>query len=646
MDKSTPPLPLWVCWVRPSPLPSSPCTVLSFLPPREEAELEHAEGITLIRARELSLTVREAARRAYLELSAQIGTVSAGGGKTLRQALAHSGQASRWWYHPASFKDVERDPLFQWVVALWTVKAGAAMCHASGLRLVGCPAPVGLVLGQAFAVEELAPTRSPGIWTQVMRGLVARTAFLFSMLRVRSAVGPPSAWAFRPSDVLLQGFWDWSLWWDVQAGSLRDRYFQEVPQQLERRAGKSAGWLVWVEPDLEPGKKGRPLSAVLAPLRNCRNVIVLQTYLGWWEIVRAVSDLTPLWTYWSVSRRELLRRACWHDGLDLWPLVSVRLAEGFVGHDIPFGELMAAAVERAVRDMKPQAVGCFLEHFPRTRAVYEGIRRADPKIARWTIQHASYSREKTFLALSPDREFLGEPDGCAVPHPDLVCAMGSYARELFLACGYPDARVVVTGSPRYDHVRRHEGRSRIPAHIDLRIPVRLLLVASQATAYEIDMVDAVISAIGTDNGFTVTLAAHPFNSIHTESEFAPYRDRVSLASDGWKAAAKEADLIMFTYSTVAEEACLLGIPVWQWLPWQLHGSALAEVLPILRLASVRALRQALKAFQADPAPFYPTAAQQALVEERLFYRADGRGAERVADEVHLFLSIFATGGVS
>lgn len=630
MDEPTTSPSLWVCWVRPSPLPSSPCTILSFLPPREEAELEQAESVTLIRARELSLTVREGARRAYLELSARIGTAPAGRGKTLRHALARPGQASRWWYHPASFKDVERAPLFQGIVALLTVKAGAATCRAGRLRLVGCPAPVGRVLCQVFAVEEQATTRSDGTWRRVMRGLAARAAFLFGLLRIRSVVGPSSAWSFRPSDVLLQGFWDWSLWWDAQTGRLRDRYFQEVPRQLERRTGKSVGWLVWVEPDFEPVKKGRALPAVLAPLRNCRNVVVLQAYLGWWEIVRAVSDLTPLWTYWSMSRREAFRDACRYDGLDLWPLVSVGLAEGFAGSDIPFGELMAAAVEGATREAKPQAVGCFLEHFPRARAVYEGARRADPTIARWTIQHASYSREKTFLALSPAQEFLGEPDGCAVPHPDLVCAMGGYARELFLACGYPEARVVVTGSPRYDHVRRHEGSPRALTHVGSRNPVRLLLVTSQATAYEIDMVDAAVSAIGSDDGFAVTIAAHPFNSIHAGPEFAPYRDRLSLAPGGWPSAADKTDLILFTYSTVAEEACLLGIPAWQWLPWQFHGSALGEVLPIPRFTSVPALRQALKAFQADPARFAPTAAEQALVEEWLFYRADGRGAERVA----------------
>ena len=67
-----------------------------------------------------------------------------------------------------------------------------------------------------------------------------------------------------------------------------------------------------------------------------------------------------------------------------------------------------------------------------------------------TVQHASYCRHKTFLFLDPDREFAGAPDGLAVPHPDLVFAIGRHGATLFSQCGYPSHQIVTTGSPRYD----------------------------------------------------------------------------------------------------------------------------------------------------------------------------------------------------
>jgi len=630
--------PLWVCWAwpsRPFPIPS---TVLSFLPPDQEAELEGLESITVIRARELSLKVREAARRAYLDLVARIGTVPNREGVTLRQALGSPGRASRWWYHPLSFKDAERDPLFQSIVALFTVKAATETRRASRLILVGCPDPIARVLRQAFAVDTQAVPQADSMGTRLVRGLVARMRCLFTLVRIRWVVGSSSGWPSCSVDVLLQGFWDWSVWWDEQRGGLYDRYFQAVPQLLAQPRGESVGWMLWVEPDFEPGKRGRVLSNVVASLRRSRNTLVLQSYLRWRDIFRAVADLGPLLTCWASSRREAFQRACQHENWDFAPLVAGGMLEGLASPDLALGELMALAVERAVREANPASIGCFLEHFPRSRAVYEGSRRAKPRILCWTIQHASYSHEKTFLVLSPEREFNGTPDGCAVPHPDVVFAMGEYGRSLFLECGYADDRVVATGSPRFDHVRMRGVHVRQSGLGAPQGGMRILLVASQAVEYELDMIAAVTAATKDDESCELIVTSHPFSPVEAHSGFLPFRGRVSVTRQPWAEAIRTTDLVLFTYSTVAEEAFLLGMPVWQWLPWQFHGSALGEVLPIPRFASVPALRQALKAFRADPARFYPTAEQQAIVEERLFYRADGRGAERVTTALRAFSS--------
>src|SRR5207244_1348750 len=98
--------------------------------------------------------------------------------------------------------------------------------------------------------------------------------------------------------------------------------------------------------------------------------------------------------------------------------------------------------------------------FPRTfsaraRSVW-GVKQAGPGTINYAVQHASYCSEKTFLFLDPEIEFRGRPDGAPVPHPDQVMAMGTFAQELFLKCGYAPDQVKTTGSPRYDRIRTND----------------------------------------------------------------------------------------------------------------------------------------------------------------------------------------------
>jgi hypothetical protein len=87
-----------------------------------------------------------------------------------------------------------------------------------------------------------------------------------------------------------------------------------------------------------------------------------------------------------------------------------------------------------------------------------------------------------------------------------------------------------------------------------------------------------------------------------------------------------ADLVLFTYSTVAEEAVLKGLPAWQWKPVSFDASALSEAADIPRFASVAALRAALAGF--TPGQGLPKDRDR-LVED-LFFHPDGGAAGRVA----------------
>jgi surface carbohydrate biosynthesis protein (TIGR04326 family) len=248
------------------------------------------------------------------------------------------------------------------------------------------------------------------------------------------------------------------------------------------------------------------------------------------------------------------------------------------------------------------------------------------------VQHASYSHEKTFLFLHPSLEYKGEPDGFAVPHPDYVCVMGTLGQELFLECGYPRERVLLTGSPRYDHVTdRCSGKHTRSARGNEKL--HLLMVSTLHLDLELEMIEAVCNAARDVNGFKLLFRNHPFRRIQQHPRFAEFKDQIQVMQGLLEEDLNRADLVLFTYSTVAEEAFLLGKPVWQWLPLGFNGSALAEAVSIPQFRSVGSLREALRDFQADPCSFFPGAEIRKLALQRLFFLGDGMSGARIAGVV-------------
>ncbi len=390
---------------------------------------------------------------------------------------------------------------------------------------------------------------------------------------------------------------------------------------------------------------------MLAPAKHREDVVILQAFLRPGDIFRTAADFQPLATFLNLRQRSTFKEIFRVGAFNYYPLFSRQLLRGFSDANLPLCQLVALATERACRRYRPKVALSFLEHFPYSRAHYEGVGRGGNGSTCYAIQHASYNHEKTFLFLHPALEFRGEPDGCAVPHPDYVCAMGTLGQELFLECGYPKEHVLLTGSPRYDHgwalpsgdatpvgdedrpssaspsskkrvsrTREHEG-------------FQLLLVLSLHADTELEMIDAVCAAAQDVIGVTLLCRSHPFRRIEWHPGFDKNKDRIELTQGSLEEDLAQADLIVFTYSTVAEEAFLRGKPVWQWLPVGFNGSALAEVVPIPQFGSVARLRQALQDFQDDPSRFVPRTETRRLALERLFYPGDGGAAKRIANVI-------------
>jgi hypothetical protein len=441
-----------------------------------------------------------------------------------------------------------------------------------------------------------------------------------------------------PFEVAFSGSWDWSVAWDDQSHSLADRYFKALPEELRRR-GVARGWLAWFAPQEDPRKQGRPLRTVLAPLSNTPDVVLLPAFLTPGEFLQAAGDLGPLVTFLAIRRQPAFKARFQHGGFDFYPLFGEVLLYGFLNSSLPWHVLVARATARATRRYRPRVTVSFLEHFPYARAHHEGVRRAGTCTRRLVVQHASYNHDKTFLFLDPLREFQGRPDGCPVPCPDYVCAMGSLGQELFAECGYLQEWVFLTGGTRYDYIKEPTAAPGRTRKKRVGEGLRLLLVPGLDVDREMEMVEAVTVAARDLKGISLGVRNHPFRRLDEHPGFAPYRGQIESTRGTLEEDLAAADLIMFTYSTVAEEAFLQGIPVWQWLPLGYNGSALAEVAAIPQFFTTAGLREALRRFQTAPEDFIPSVKARQAVLQRLFYRGDGQAAARIAGVIKELMSI-------
>jgi len=216
------------------------------------------------------------------------------------------------------------------------------------------------------------------------------------------------------------------------------------------------------------------------------------------------------------------------------------------------------------------------------------------------MQHASYGREKTFILMDKDRELRGEPDGKTMPVPDYFFVMGDLCREILREDGFPEERIFVKGSARYDHIK-----------VEVRkfnhkqgAAIKVLLVPTLNLKFELEMIEAAFWAA---NGLNVKLflRSHPFARMEDLWAYRPYRESIISSTCSLEEDLNSADLVLFTYSTVAEEAFLRGIPVLHWRPCGFNGSVFREIKVVPSFYSIKELREAFEHFIAQPSLFKP-----------------------------------------
>jgi surface carbohydrate biosynthesis protein (TIGR04326 family) len=622
---SVPPNTLHVLYELPKEISNSNSIVLSFLyPEKEQAFTKSFKGSVFIGRSEMN-AVREKARLLYIDLVARIGATSCDG-KTLRQNLALPDTGNPWWYHPFTAKNCEPDPTFNRLLHIFTI---VHICEQECIQKIifhGGSHELADVFAEQYQIAKQGKlTRD---WPFPLRGLITRARyflkFVYHTFAIKYHVKPSD---IKP-DIMFSGFWDWSVCLDHEK-KLKDTYFVNLPDHLKAKDLLCA-WFLWFSPFQKMGSNKQTLKSVLNSAKDHPQLILVQYFLTIIEIILAFADLRPLFRYLRYCRSNSFRSLFKEKNLDFWPLVNRQLAYHFCGTSLPYHKLVELAYRKALARYRPKLALTFQELFLQSRAIYQGGRLGSPETIHCTIQHCSYNREKTFVILDSKREYLGEPDECSIPKPDFVFSLGSLGRKIFLENGFSEKQVFLTGSPRYDHIKISK-KTNINIVRDKHVNV--LLTPTLNRQLELEMLQAVVLATIDLEYVNVFLRSHPFARMEDLPECQSLLPHLTLTKGSLEDDLDMSDLVIYTYSTVAEEAFLKGIPVWQWLPAGFDGSVIKEVTNVKSFTQVDCLRESLVEFAKNPNYFLPTHNAQQNVLDQCFYEEDGKASYRITDKI-------------
>lgn len=603
----------------------SDAAVLSFMSPDDEHKATSQYPKLFFGRKEMD-AVREDVRKKYVDIVSRIAATECDG-KTLREALEIPGRGNPWWYHPVSEKHVETDATFNMLLQIFTISHVADREGIKEIVVYGSPVEIVLVLKSRYRTRGI---KCPSGWKDnILKGVLSRflkylASACWSNICIRLIIRLPKS---RP-DVVFQGFWDWSVQIGCKSGEVEDAYFRSLPVKF-KDMGRECAWFVWLAPQYKRDRKQKSVPRLLCPAKGRRELIFAQKFLKVTDILSAIFDMRIFYRYIRFSRSDKFKGLFKEGNCDLWPLFNGKLVYGFCDSTLPHYYLTEKAYKRAFSFYKPKLSFAFLELCLISRAFNQGALFGSPLTVRCDMQHASYGREKTFILADSDRELLGKPDKKAVPAPDNFFVMGELCRDILSENGFPPEKIFITGSARYDYFIQKGISSSL---VSAQCPAKVLIVSTVSAHLDFEMVQAAFLA---SKGLNIKLflRSHPFVKIENLPDYRQYSKAiVSSRGASLEDDLNLADIVLFTYSTVAEEAFLRGIPVLRWQANGFNGSVFRDINVVPAAYSVESLKEQFRRFLNDPASFYPDDKLREEILRKCFYRVDGMASLRIAEK--------------
>ena len=256
---------------------------------------------------------------------------------------------------------------------------------------------------------------------------------------------------------------------------------------------------------------------------------------------------------------------------DLYHLLGRDFFNSLYSHNSFINLLISESAYKYGKKFNPDClISCYTFNFV-GRAINHGIRRYDQKKSIIGIQHASMTKNKVvFRAHSDEIDVYQHINDHInyIPFPDYYITQGYLAYNLMISNGFPKERCFVCGSPRFDNLYNLHKKMIGPDYTKVSSKLKdgnlkTILVATSFSKYDsIQLIDLVFKAMACKD-HTIIFKPHPNCPISDILKI--YADKYpdvsfSLSDENINDLIMVIDLLVTTYSTVADETIAIGKP--------------------------------------------------------------------------------------
>jgi hypothetical protein len=345
---------------------------------------------------------------------------------------------------------------------------------------------------------------------------------------------------------------------------------------------------------------------------------------------RLTSDYLRVWALFREFRRTPeIERALSHRGVPFGPEAGASFRDTFL-RQFPWAMRSYREVDCVLLREKPDALVLYAESSGLGRAAVAAAQvHGVPSVA---VQHGIMYPQYYSHEHAPD-----ELEGDSVPIPTRTVVFGELAKRLLLERGgYPEERIVVTGSPKFDALVEGASsydRASTRRALGISEADRFLVLATRWTAVSPVFEDLVRASESLPGVFL-------FVKPHQAESSKPYEDVVRrLSASRTRILSAEKNLLELLFASdglitvdsfASSEALVLGRPV---LVLNLPGNldSLVERGVALGVPRGESIRKALEALLFDSETARSLEATRKEYIQDFAFGADGRSTERIVE---------------
>jgi hypothetical protein len=330
-------------------------------------------------------------------------------------------------------------------------------------------------------------------------------------------------------------------WFDHRSPSLinsdRDIYYGRLPGFLIKEKGQEILYFGdIIETDFGPGFEicGQKLQNPLLPEG---------ALLNWFDIGKGVRF------HWRCKKKIRLKDEIVIQNVDVRHVFANYLLQGLKSSFIPSNYFTFLAARRLVKKVKTDRFFNLFENYAWEKVTILAIRQSSPGIKITSFQHAQ-------VALGSIKFFMGSRESQGIPLPDRIVTLGQVTRDFLVnEKNYPPGITVPGCALRHDY---QFSRHQVPRQHRNRVLVYLWTFQRS-----IEMLNFLSTCRILQERYSITVSTHPNHPLEKLKPHLNFTDTgiFKISTDSLQANFQEADMVVYSGTTVCLDALANGLPV-------------------------------------------------------------------------------------